>query len=232
MSEANGNSLHSLVGLSRFRCIVADPPWKYGAKRPFGASREFRPNSWDKTSIGAMTKYPLMNTEDICALPVADVADNDAHLYLWTTNAFMREAHEVAEAWGFRQKTILTWCKVKPDGTPSMKMGYYFRGATEHCLFAVRGKMRLNVRNLPTAFLWPRIGQHSRKPDSFFEMVETATPGPRLELFARRPREGWVTLGNEADGLDMKDSLVLLAQGKHPCYSVEKHGENKHEQDV
>ena len=216
----------------KFRTICADPPWKYGAKRPFGASREFRPNSWDKTSIGAMTKYPLMNTEDICALPVADVADNDAHLYLWTTNAFMREAHEVAEAWGFRQKTILTWCKVKPDGTPSMKMGYYFRGATEHCLFAVRGKMRLNVRNLPTAFLWPRIGQHSRKPDSFFEMVETATPGPRLELFARRPREGWVTLGNEADGLDMKDSLVLLAQGKHPCYSVEKHGENKHEQDV
>ena len=216
----------------KFRTICADPPWKYGAKRPFGASREFRPNSWDKTSIGAMTKYPLMNTEDICALPVADVADNDAHLYLWTTNAFMREAHEVAEAWGFRQKTILTWCKVKPDGTPSMKMGYYFRGATEHCLFAVRGKMRLNVRNLPTAFLWPRIGQHSRKPDSFFEMVETATPGPRLELFARRARPGWVTLGNEADGLDMKDSLVLLAQGKHPCYSVEKHGENKHEQDV
>ena len=197
MSEAN--RLDSLVGLSGFRCIVADPPWKYGAKRPFGASREFRPNSWDKTDIGAMTKYPLMNTEDICALPVADVADKDAHLYLWTTNAFMREAHEVVEAWGFRQKTILTWCKVKHDGTPSMKMGYYFRGATEHCLFAVRGKMRLNVRTLPTAFLWPRIGQHSRKPDAFFEMVETATPGPRIELFARRARPGWTVWGNEVE---------------------------------
>ena len=198
MSAANDCTLDALVGQG-FKTIVADPPWKYGARRPFGASRESRPNSWDKTDIGAMTKYPLMNTEEICALPVADVADKDAHLYLWTTNAFMCEAHQVAEAWGFRQKTILTWCKVKPDGTPSMKMGYYFRGATEHCLFAVRGKMRLNVRNLPTAFLWPRIGRHSVKPDAFFEMVEAATPGPRLELFARRPREGWTVWGNEVE---------------------------------
>ena len=198
MSVGN-NGLQSLVGLSGFRCIVADPPWKYGAKRPFGASREFRPNSWNNTDIGAMTKYPLMATEDICALPVATVAAENAHLYLWTTNAFMREAHEVAEAWGFRQKTILTWCKVKPDGTPSMKMGYYFRGATEHCLFAVRGKMRLNVRTLPTAFLWPRICQHSRKPDAFYKMVETATQGPYLEMFARRPRLGWTVWGNEVE---------------------------------
>ena len=80
--------------------------------------------------------------------------------------------------------------------------GLLLPGATEHCLFAVRGKMRLNVRNLPTAFLWPRIGQHSRKPDAFFEMVETATPGPRLELFARRPREGWTVWGNEVEAND------------------------------
>ena len=183
----------------KYKTIVADPPWKYRAKRPFGASKEFRPNSWDNTDIGAMTKYPLMATQEICSMPVSEVVDKDAHLYLWTTNAFMRDAHDVAEAWGFKQKTILTWCKVKPDGTPSMKMGYYFRGATEHCLFAVRGKMRLNVRNLPTAFLWPRIGKHSVKPDAFFEMVAEASPGPRIELFARRQRPGWDVWGSEVE---------------------------------
>jgi N6-adenosine-specific RNA methylase IME4 len=140
-----------------------------------------------------------MPMAEIKALPIP--ADDNAHLYLWTTNAFMREAHEVAEAWGFKPKTIVTWVKTKvaDRASVSMRMGYYFRGATEHCLFAVRGKMRLNVRNLPTAFLWPRIGQHSRKPDAFFEMVETATPGPYLELFARRARPGWTVWGNEVD---------------------------------
>lgn len=192
----------------RYKTIVADPPWKYGAKRPFGASKEFRPNSWDNTDIGAMTKYPLMATPEICSIPVSEVADKDAHLYLWTTNAFMRDAHDVAEAWGFKQKTILTWCKVKPDGTPSMKMGYYFRGATEHCLFAVRGKMRLNVRNLPTAFLWPRIGKHSVKPDAFFEMVEEASPGPRIELFACKQRPGWDVWGNEVESTAVLGSAV------------------------
>jgi len=205
----------------KFRCIVADPPWKYGAKRPFGASREFRPNSWNNTDIGAMTKYALMSTKDICSLPVVDVADKNAHLYLWTTNAFMREAHDVVEAWGFKQKTILTWCKVKPDGTPSMKMGYYFRGATEHCLFAVRGKMRLNVRTLPTAFLWPRIGQHSRKPDAFFDMVETATPGPYLELFARRIRPGWTCWGNEVN-----QDAPAENQGAEPVQRLTAAGQN------
>ena len=209
MSEANGDSLDSLVGLSGFRCIVADPPWPYRADCPFGSSPEYRPNSWDRptSAPSARARYNLMPMVEIKALPIP--ADDNAHLYLWTTNAFMREAHEVAEAWGFKPKTIVTWVKTKvaDRASVSMKMGYYFRGATEHCLFAVRGKMRLNLRNLPTAFLWPRIGQHSRKPDAFFDMVETATPGPRLELFARRPREGWTVWGNEVEANSVIDRL-------------------------
>jgi N6-adenosine-specific RNA methylase IME4 len=148
-----------------------------------------------------MTKYSLMTVGEICSLPVGELAADSSHLYLWTTNAFMVEAHEVASAWGYKQKTILTWCKVKPDGTPSRKMGYYYRGATEHCLFCVRGKLRLNTRMRPTAFLWPRIGEHSRKPDQFFDMVEQETPGPRLELFARRPRLGWTVWGNAVNAV-------------------------------
>ena len=137
MSAANGNSLDSLVGLSGFRCIVADPPWPYGTRDAI--TRCIKTDGTPALGVGD-TQYPFMSMPDLCAMPVASVADNPAHLYLWTTNAFMREAHDLAEAWGFNVKTCLTWGKVKADGTASMKTGYYFRGATEHCLFAVRGR--------------------------------------------------------------------------------------------
>ncbi len=181
-----------------YATIVADPPWPYGSVAALGATSKNRPNSFDTpgAKAGAANRYSLMSMADIKRIKV-DAAD-DAHLYLWTTNAFMAEAHEVMAAWGFEQKTILTWVKMKPDGTPSMKMGYYFRGATEHCLFGVRGRLRLRAtRALPTAFLWPRLDRHSEKPDSFYDLVEEASPGPYLELFARRQRLGWDTIGDE-----------------------------------
>ena len=127
------------------------------------------------------------------SVPVED----DAHLYLWTTNAFMVEAHALAEAWGFVQKTIITWTKIRQaDGQPSMKMGYYYRGATEHCLFCVRGKLKLIGPAAPTAILSDRL-PHSQKPEKFYRMVEEQSPGPYLELFARRKRLGWSSWGNE-----------------------------------
>lgn len=141
-----------------------------------------------------------MSIADLSDLPVASLAEDGAHLYLWTTNAFMVEAHEVARAWGFEPKTIVTWVKVHQDDhmRPSMKVGYYFRGATEHCIFAVRGSLRL-TGTWPTAFLWPRpAGGHSAKPEAFLDMVEQASPGPRVELFSRRHRMGWDTWGLEA----------------------------------
>lgn len=144
-----------------------------------------------------------MTMVEICALkpPVTD----DAHLYLWFTNAFAVEAHEVAKAWGFRPSTILTWVKTRAaDGQPSMKMGYYFRGATEHVLFAVRGSLRLRAeRALPTAYLWPRL-PHSVKPDAFYGLVEEASPPPYLELFARRNRLGWDAWGNQCLSIDLE----------------------------
>ncbi len=137
-----------------------------------------------------------MSVADICDLEPP--AEDDAHLYLWTTNAFMDEAHDVAWMWGFDTKTILTYGKVQPDGRPSMKTGYYFRGATEHVLFAVRGSLPLQTSEaLPTLWLWPRL-PHSVKPDAFYDLVEKASPGPYLELFARSQRLGWDTWGNEA----------------------------------
>lgn len=138
-----------------------------------------------------------MSLDNLAAIDVA--AEENAHLYLWTTNAFMCEAHDLARAWGFEPKTILTWAKVQQNDStlPSMRIGYWFRGATEHIIFGVRGSLRLQETTLSTLYLWPRL-PHSVKPDAFYDLVEKASPGPYLELFARRARFGWDYWGDES----------------------------------
>lgn len=157
---------------------------------------------WKRGDRGVETMgYQTMSLDELEAMRVQDVVERDAHLYLWTTNAFMVEAHSLARAWGFKPKTILTWVKVQREDPlrPSMRVGYHFRGATEHVIFGVRGSLRLLTREgLPTAYLWPRESQHSRKPEAFYDLVEQASPGPYLELFSRRNRLGWDTWGDEA----------------------------------
>ena len=185
----------------KFRTICADPPW-----------RTTTGPQWKSKDNGHKPlAYPVMSMDEIKALPVGDVADDAAHLFLWTTNILVRKAYEVAEAWGFKPSVLLTWAK-NPLG---MGLGDAFGITTEHVLFAHRGGLR-PLRRVPTTWWNWKRGRHSAKPEAFQDMVETVSPGPRLELFARRARPGWVTLGNEADGLDMKDSLILLAKGKHP----------------
>jgi N6-adenosine-specific RNA methylase IME4 len=191
--------------LSLYTTIVADPPWPYRAPGKFGNTLEHRPNR-DKTinagNAGSRCRYGAMEISDLCAMPVPSA--DDAHLYLWFTNAFAVEAHAIAKAWGFRPATLLTWVKTRhADGQPSMKMGYYFRGATEHVLFGVRGSLRLRAqRALPTAYFWPRL-PHSVKPEPFYALVEEASPGPYLELFARKVRPGWDAWGNEVSGIEL-----------------------------
>jgi N6-adenosine-specific RNA methylase IME4 len=160
----------------RFRAIVVDPPWPYNDR------------------LGAARHYGLMTLDEIAAVPVAGWAEPDAHLYLWVTNAFMVEGHAAAAAWGFDVKTILTWVK------PQIGMGHYFRNNTEHVLFAVRGSLATLRRDCPTAFRAPR-GRHSEKPDAFFDLVESMSPGPYLSIFERRLRLGWRGLGDEVGGL-------------------------------
>lgn len=186
-----------------YATIVADPPWPYdcdGKSNGLGATKEHRPNSWDRDTAGpgSAARYGSMSIEALCAL--CPPAEKNAHLYLWTTNAFMVEAHTIARSWGFKPKTILTWVKMKPDGTPSMKTGYWFRSATEHVLFAVRGSLRLADKAcVPTAFLGPRLA-HSVKPDQFYSMVEKVSHGPRLDMFARKRRSGWDAFGDQVEG--------------------------------
>lgn len=184
----------------RYSTVVADPPWAYdgGDALPFPPG--LKKNGNQQASVGPRDSYQRMTTDELLALrpPVAD----NAHLYLWTTNAFMVEAHEIARAWGFTPKTICTWTKTYQDDPTrvSMKTGYYFRGATEHWIFAVRGSLRLQTsQGLPTAYLWPRL-PHSVKPDAFYDLVELASPGPYLEMFSRRARFGWDYWGDQSLG--------------------------------
>ena len=181
----------------RYRTIVADPPWPYDST----GHRSVKVDGDPALGVATAWRYGAMSMKDLLALRLP--ADDNAHLYLWTTNSFMREAHDVAEAWGFKPKTILTWTKTHQDDPArvSMKMGYWFRSATEHCLFCVRGKLRLNTLDgLPTAYLWPRL-PHSVKPDAFYDLVEKASPAPYLELFARRARLGdWHYYGDQSLG--------------------------------
>lgn len=201
--------------MTKYRCIVADPPWPYG-----DAASDYSVMPTKVGNDGSVGKavsisnhYAAMSVEAICALKPS--ANDDAHLYLWTTNSFMVEAHEICRAWGFEPKTILTWGKVKKnvggDAEPSMKTGYWFRSATEHVVFGVRGSLRLQTteQGYPTLFLWNRL-PHSVKPDEFFHIVEECSPGPRLEMFARKSRLGWDRWGNEAPKESSPEPLRLF----------------------
>jgi N6-adenosine-specific RNA methylase IME4 len=133
-----------------------------------------------------------MTVEEIAALPVSSVAGSDAHLYLWTINAYVEAAYAVARALGFRPSTLLTWAKA-PMG---LGLGGTFSNSTEFCLFARRGSLKAMCRVDRNWWGWKR-GRHSVKPSDFQDLIETVTPGPRLELFARRVRPGWTVWGNE-----------------------------------
>jgi N6-adenosine-specific RNA methylase IME4 len=183
-----------LAILVTYSTLVADPPWPYEG----AGMRGYKADGTTDLGVGSGERYGAMTIPDLCAIRPA--AEKNAHLYLWTTNSFMVEAHEIARAWGFDPKTILTWVKTHQADPAqiSRKTGYYFRGATEHCLFCVRGSLRLKTTDAkPTAFLWPRL-PHSVKPDAFYDLVEECSPGPYLELFSRRARLGWDTWGDEA----------------------------------
>ena len=161
-----------------YRVVVSDPPWAYDKR------------SGDATHRGDLP-YPSMSTEEICALDVGALAHEDGCiLWLWTTNAFMRDAFRVLDAWGFQEKTILTWVKDR------MGLGDWLRGRTEHCILAVKGKPTILLNNETTVLEGP-LREHSRKPEEFYALVDKMCPGSKIEMFCRTPREGWAKWGAE-----------------------------------
>jgi N6-adenosine-specific RNA methylase IME4 len=171
----------------KYRTIVADPPWDVG-----------RGPEWASNGASRPLTYPTMDVDAIAALPVADLAEKRAHLYVWTINAYVEDTYDIVRHWGFRPSTLLTWCKA-PNG---IGLGGTYSLTTEHVLFARRGVLPAERRIDTTWFQMPR-GAHSAKPEAFLDLVESVSPGPYLEMFARRQRLGWDTWGNEAlDHLD------------------------------
>lgn len=183
--------------MKKYKTVLADPPWQYKTPRAIvGNGGRGSHNALNIKQTSVLDNYSTMSTQDIMSLPVGSIVEDNAHLYLWCTNSFMVQAHDVARAWGFNPKTIITWVKVKSDNTPSMKTGYWYRSATEHILFAVRGRLRIKGPASPTVFFSPRL-PHSVKPEATYELIEQQSQGAFIELFARRNRDGWDHWGNE-----------------------------------
>lgn len=167
----------------RFKTVVADPPWSFKDKGSRAAP------DYDPTF-----KYPTMTAEDILALPVASIVAAQAHLYLWTTDAHLKLALKVMAFWGFEYKLQIIWRKMTTKGNVHFGMGHYFRHAHETILFGVRGGCHAKARNVRSIFD-AEVQGHSVKPDRLLEIAELVSPGPRIELFAARRREGWTSWG-------------------------------------
>ena len=183
------------VPAGRYRTIVVDPPWDHsdGTGRNYG-ERDFRGTGRGEDRH-TFLPYAVMSVKEIAALPVRELAMPDAHLYLWTTNRWLRSAYDVAEGWGFSPVKPLVWCK-EPMGF----FGGTFTSSVEFVLFCRRGQLASGGRVGRQWFTWPR-SRHSAKPEPFFDLVERASPGPVAELFARRSRLGWeYPIGDEALG--------------------------------
>lgn len=170
--------------------VLADPPWRFSNRTGKMAPEHRR-----------LRRYGTLTLEEIKALPVAALAADRSHLYLWVPNALVAEGLEVMRAWGFTYKTNLVWYKIRQDGGPDGRgVGFYFRNVTELVLFGIRGRLRTLAPGRRQVNLFAhRKRDHSRKPNQLYDVIEACSPGPYLELFARNPRPGWSQWGDELD---------------------------------
>lgn len=186
-----GEDLLKFAAERKFSTILADPPWRFSNRTGKMAPEHKR-----------LSRYSTMELKDILALPVTEIVQEPAHLYLWVPNALISDALEVMKSWGFTYKTNIIWYKIRKDGGPDRRgVGFYFRNVTEMVLFGVRGK---NARTLKPGRTQPNIissrkREHSRKPDELYQVIEECSRGPFLELFARGNREGWNQWGDQAE---------------------------------
>lgn len=171
-----------------FQTVLADPPWRFNNRTGKVAPEHRR-----------LDRYGTMDLQAIKDLPVGDVTAPNAHLYLWVPNALLLEGIEVLQAWGFRYVSNIIWAKRRKDGGPDGRgVGFYFRNVTEPILFGVKGSMRtLQPARSTVNMIETRKREHSRKPDEQYDLIESCSPGPYLEMFARYARPGWSAWGNE-----------------------------------
>jgi N6-adenosine-specific RNA methylase IME4 len=181
--------------------ILADPPWRFSNRTGKMAPEHQR-----------LLRYQTLSFQEIKQMSVGDVAAPQSHLYLWIPNALLAEGLETMKAWGFEYKTNLVWFKIRKDGGPDGRgVGFYFRNVTELVLFGVKGKFRtLAPGRRQVNILRSRKKGHSRKPDELYDIIESCSPGPYLELFARSSRPNWSSWGNEVDGVSLPGDRIVL----------------------
>lgn len=160
----------------KYKTIMLDPPWDIN----------------QKGKLGAINHYNLMTLDQIRNLPIPELAADDAHLWLWVPNGLVPEAIQLIKDWGFTYRNSFYWIK------PRLGLGVYLRNASETVLFATRGKAPVLFKGQPN-WLFAPLQDHSHKPEEMYEVIERVSPGPYLELFARRHRHGWDSWGNEID---------------------------------
>lgn len=186
------DDLRRCAGRRKFNTIYADPPWQFQNRTGKVAPENKKLN-----------RYPTMKLEDIKKLPVSDLTGDKAHLYLWVPNALLPDGLAVMDAWGFEYKGNIVWEKVRKDGQPDGRgVGFYFRNVTELLLFGIKKKSAPNRTLAPARSQVNLIRtikrEHSRKPDEIIPIIEACSNGPRLEMFARGTRKGWIMWGNQA----------------------------------
>ena len=168
----------------KYNIIYADPPWRYN-------------KNWGNGCV--KHHYETMTFEDIKNMDIKGMSEDNCHLYLWVTNPFLQEGFELLKKWGFKYKQTITWIKTYKSGDPIMGLGYYFRVCTEHCLFAVKGKLPRIKKDMKNIIISPQR-KHSQKPDEFRDIIIRHSGDlPRIELFARERTKGWDVWGNETD---------------------------------
>lgn len=179
----------------KFGCIIADPPTDVA----------------QKGSLGAINHYDLLPMERLKQLPVGEISKENSHLWLWSTNAALEASFDLARAWGFTPRSLFTWVK------PKFGLGNYLRNATEQLIFATKGKAPVLYKSQPNWGFFP-VQDHSHKPEEFFSIVRRVSPGPTVELFARRrPVDPEIQVwGNEVD------SDISLAEWGFPVPSDAK----------
>lgn len=174
----------------KFGSILIDPPWRF-ANRTGKMAPEHR----------RLKRYETMSFDEIASLPVAQLAKERSHLYLWCPNALLLEALTIMKKWGFTYKTNIVWYKVRKDGGPDGRgVGFYFRNVTEMLLFGVKGRLRtLAPGRCQVNVIISRKEEHSKKPEAVYDLIERCSPGPYLEMFARMRVNGWQQWGDQVD---------------------------------
>lgn len=207
-AEDASRELREFLQGQKFGTVMADPPWRFKNRTGKIAPEHKR-----------LARYPTMELQDICALPVTEHLADRAHCYLWVPNALLPDGLSVLTAWGFEYKSHIVWEKVRKDFGPDGRgVGFYFRNVTELLLFGVRGSNARTLKpgrtqvnfieaseqagneNHPDGdLIKSRKREHSRKPDEQYEIIEKCSWGPYLELFGRGRRDGWTVWGNQAE---------------------------------